>query len=732
MKRAHIVGSIFVIAALAACAPEAGPPVPPPQPSVVAKASAPPIPDNSPEINPLKFPYPATKREDVKDTLHGQIVLDPYRWIEDGKSAEVQQWMEAQNALARSELAKLPERDAIAARLKELSYVDEIGTPRHRGSRYFWRRKHADKEKAIVYWKEGKKGEEKVLFDPNKWSTDGSKSLGAWEVSWDGKTVAYAVHKNNSDDATVHVMDVATGKESAIDAIEGGRYAEPRWTPSGDGFYYTWVTTDPNVKDSERPGYSELRFHKVGTDAKKDAIIHERTGDPTTFEEEELSIDGRWLILSIRHGWAGNDLYFMDTRAAKREFKPLVVGQRKQFRIIPYKDQFFIATEDGAPHMRILRADPKKPGRASWVEVVPERKDAAIDSFNIVGGKLAVSYFKSAASQIQVFELDGKLAGEVQLPGLGTASRILGRPDEDEGYYSFESYTMPSEVRSISMKSLKTEVYSKVKVPIDPTPYAVERVFYPSKDETKVSMFIVHKKDLKKDGSSRLMLWGYGGFQISETPYFTPSIYPWLERGGVYASPNLRGGAEYGEEWHQNGMLLKKQNVFDDYIAAAEYLIKEGYTKSDRLATYGRSNGGLLMGAAITQRPDLFSVVLCGVPLLDMIRYHLVGASKPWISEYGSADDPEQFRALYAYSPYHHIMPGTKYPPMLLLSADSDDRVDPMHARKFAAALQAASSGGPVLLRIEKNSGHFGADMVKVDVENGADRYAFALAHTAH
>jgi prolyl oligopeptidase len=343
-----------------------------------------------------------------------------------------------------------------------------------------------------------------------------------------------------------------------------------------------------------------------------------------------------------------------------------------------------------------------------------------------------LSYLKNVTSRLEVHDLSGKVLHEVALPGLGTMSGPSGREDEDEVYFGFESFTTPYEIHALSVKTYEDKLYSKVVVPVDPTPFTVEQVFYPSKDGTKVSMFVVHRKDMKKDGRSRALLWGYGGFQISETSHFAASIYPWLERGGIYAVPNLRGGSEYGEEWHKHGMLLEKQNVFDDLFGAAEYLVKEGYTRSDRLAVYGGSNGGLLTGAAITQRPDLFSAVICAVPLLDMVRYHKSGSGGTWVQEYGSAEDPEQFKALFAYSPYHHVKAGGQYPPLLLLSADHDDRVDPMHARKFAAAMQAAGGESPVLLRVEKNSGHGGADLLKAEVEKGADRYAFLLSHTAH
>jgi prolyl oligopeptidase len=701
---------------------------PPPE---TAMTAAPPV-TAAPAPAPA-LPYPTTRVDDVTDTLHGVAVKDPYRWLEDAKSPDVQAWMKAEDDLARAELHKLPERDAIAARLKELYYLDSISAPHHRGDRYFYSRRLATKEKSIVYWKHGKKGEEQVLLDPNTWSADGSTSLGTWAVSWDGKTVAYAIHKNNSDEATLYVGDVATGKKSEIDTIEGAKYASASWTPRGDGFYYTWLPVDKSIKDADRPGFAEVRFHKLGEDPKKDRVVRERTNDASTFLSADLSRDGRWLFLYVQHGWTSIDLYVKDLSAgAKAEFRPLAVGRQAHFGVEAYKDHFYVTTDDGAPHSRVYQVDPRKLDRADWREIVKERADATIDSASIIGGRLAVSYLVNATSALSILELDGTKVREVPLPGVGTVGGPSGRSDEDEAFFSFTSFTTPTEIHAMSMKTGALELYSKVKVPVDTSPYTVEQVFYPSKDGTRVSMFLVHRKDLQKNGATRAMLYGYGGFQVSETSVFTASIYPWLERGGLYAVANLRGGSEYGEEWHRHGMLLEKQNVFDDFVGAAEYLVKEGYTRPDRLAIHGGSNGGLLVGAALTQRPDLFSAALCGVPLLDMVRYHLFGSGKTWISEYGSADDAAQFRALHAYSPYHHVKTGERYPAVLMLSADSDDRVDPLHARKFAAELQARSAGGPVLLRIEHNSGHGGADLVKSAVEQGADRYAFALAHTAH
>jgi len=672
---------------------------------------------------------------DQVDVLHGVRVADPYRWLEDENSAEVQSWMATQNDRAHGMLAALPERKAIAARLKDLMYVETVQAPQVRKGRYFYGRRQADQEKTIVYWKQGKKGKEHVLLDPNSWSQDGSVSLSEWSVSWDGKLVAYKRNENNSDEATLYVMAVDTGDVSAIDTIAGAKYADASWTPANDGFYYTWLPTaeDTSISASDRPGYAEVRFHKLGTDSKNDEVVRERTGDATKFLAAGLSRDGRWLLLHVFYGWSGSDVYFMDLRAPgkDRAWQPLVTGGKYHYSAFVQEGRFYVYTDEDAPHYRIFRVDPAHPERKAWTEVVAERADATLTDARVLGGKLALNYLKDAVSKLEVRELNGKLVRELPLPALGTVAGFVGLEDQDEAYYYFESFTVPTEIYATSIKTGKTSLYARVKVPIDPTAYSVDQVFYSSKDGTRVSMFVVAPKGLARDGQSRLLLEGYGGFQVAQTPEFSPLIYPWLERGGVFAMPNLRGGGEYGEQWHRDGMLLKKQNVFDDFIGAARKLIADGYTRPDRLAIRGGSNGGLLMGAAMTQQPDLFAAVLCGVPLLDMVRYQLVGAGKTWTSEYGSVDDAEQFAALYAYSPYHHVTKGTKYPALLLLSADKDDRVDPMHARKFAAAMQAATSGGPVLLRVEQHSGHRGADLIKASVEKVADELAFGLAMTA-
>jgi prolyl oligopeptidase len=672
--------------------------------------------------------YPATKRQDIADEIFGQIVHDPYRWLEDEGDEEVQAWMGAQDELARNYLGELPARDKLSERYRELFYVDALYAPSIRGGRYFYTRRHADKEKSVHYWKESADGEEKVLLDPNQMSEDGSISIGGVYVAWDGKKVAYKLKENNADEATLYVKDVASGEISDVDVIPGAKYASPSWTPDSKGFYYTFLPTNPDIPTDERPGYAEVRYHELGTPPSEDRLVREKTGDPATFQGVELSRDGRWLLAYVQHGWNRSDVYYRDLDAKKSDWKPLVTGTEHSYSVTVWKDNFYIFTDEDAPNWRLMKVSAEAPARENWKELVAEDDERVLDKAQIRGGHLVLSYLESAHSAMDIRKLDGTFVRKVELPTIGASFGMKGDPDRDEAYFSFMSFTTPRQIYKTSISSGETELFEEADVPIDASPYKVDQVWYESKDGTKVSMFLVHRKDIEMDGSTPVLLYGYGGFNVNMRPYFRSSIYPWLESGGAYAVPNLRGGGEYGEEWHRDGMLANKQNVFDDFIAAAEYLIDQGYTRSEKLAIAGGSNGGLLVGAAMTQRPDLFQAVICSVPLLDMVRYHEFGSGKTWMPEYGNPEVEEDFAYLHAYSPYHHVEKGADYPAMLMLSADSDDRVDPMHARKFTAQVQYSSgSAEPVIMRIEQNAGHGGGDMVKKYVEKYADQYAFLM-----
>ena len=708
--------SLPVLLAFLAGCPKAVP-VAPPAPVVEAPVAPP-----APAFPPL----PDARTVDAKDTLHGVDVPDPFRWLEDETTPEVQSWMHAEDAHTRARLSALPVRTKLAARFKELYYVDSVGTPVQRGNRFFYVKTLADKEKAILYWREGTDGAEKVLLDPNAWGDGKTTSLGDWTPSWDGARLVYQEKPNAADEATLKVIDVTTGAVSAVDTIPGGKYAEPDWTPDGTGFYYEFLPSDPSIPVDARPGFTELRYHALGTDPSKDPVIHPATRDPKTFLAGALSRDGRWLFTYVQRGWNENDVYVRDLKSKDTAFKPLVLGKDATYSVWAWKDAFYVQTNEGAPNSRIFKVDPKRTARKNWKEIVPEDKAATMQGFSIVGGHLAVSYLQDVSSQLRILTLDGKAVRTVQLPGIGTSGGLQGLEDVDTAYYGFSSFTTPRQVYRTTISTGASDLWAKVEVKADLSQFQVDQVRYTSKDGTQVPMFLVHKKDAPKDGNRPTLLYGYGGFDVSLTPSYTSRIVPWLEAGGVYAVANLRGGGEYGKAWHDAGRGAKKQNVFDDFAAAGEYLVKEGWTKPARLAVNGGSNGGLLMGAAITQRPDLWGAVVCGVPLLDMVRYHKFGSGQTWIPEYGSSDDAEQFKTLLAYSPYHNVKAGTAYPSFLMMASDHDDRVDPMHARKFVAQLRKGdTTPGDTLLRIEANAGHGGSDQVGKAIEASADMYAF-------
>lgn len=674
---------------------------------------------------------PSTRRDDVVETVHGVEVADPYRWLEDVGSDEVQAWMKAQDEVARGYLEGLPLRDELEKRLIELTYIDAVSPPSHRGKRYFYSRTHADKEKAVYYYKVGKDGKEEVLIDPNTLSEDGSISVRGMSASHDGRYVAYKLSENNADASTMYVRDLKTGKDSEIDVIPGAKYAGASWTPDDKGFYYVGLPDDPSISPAELPGHASVRYHRLGTDPKTDREVHPPLGDPTMFISAGVSEDGHWLTLYKVRG-PNTEVYFQDLRTKKgrkRGFQPLATGFTAQYGVAVHEDRFYLTTNEDAPRRRVFRVDPTKPEREQWKEIVPEREDAVLSFAYIVGGHLVTNYMVNAHSQMQVRTLDGTLVREVELPGLGSTSGLLGRPDEDEAYFYYTSFTQPPMIYETSVSTGKTRLWETIDYPVDVDAIEDHQVWYESKDGTKVSMFIVHEKGLSRDGSHPTLLTGYGGFNVSRTPAFSPAAAAWVERGGVYAIPNLRGGGEYGEAWHEAGMRGNKQNVFDDFVAAAEYLVSEGYTEPGSLAISGGSNGGLLVGAAMVQRPELFGAVVCAVPLLDMVRYHRFGSGKTWIPEYGDPEVAGDFGFLYAYSPYHHVQDGADYPALLMLSADSDDRVDPLHARKFVAAIQAASDGSePAILRIESKAGHGGAGTRKKAVAQQVDTYAFLLS----
>jgi prolyl oligopeptidase len=668
-----------------------------------------------------------TRRGDDADVLHGERIADPYRWLEDAASPEVQAWMNAQDAHARQAIDALPTRASLVAEYRRLFYYDAVSCPERRGTRYFYTRKHRDREKSVVYVRDGD-SPERVLFDPNALSEDGTLSLGVWVPSHDGRLVAYALRTNNADAATLRVREVDTNQDLPDDVICGAKYAHPSWLPDGSGFYYTRLPVDASIAIADLPGHAEVCFHAIGSAPSHDRVVHPATGSAETFIHGEVSRDGRLLVVTVQHGWSSSDIYVAHRAHGDDRFEVLIAGVDALYEVVPHGDALYLVTNEGAPRYRVMRTAIDEMGRDAWTEIVAE-DEATLEGVRIVGGYLVCRYLRDARSEVVVRDLDGRSVCALELPDLGTVSEMTGEPDGDELFYGFTSFSDPGQVLRVELPSGAPQVWARVELEADTTGIRCDQVHFRSKDGTEIPMFILHRHDVTAArGPHPTILYGYGGFNVSLTPAFSPRPLPWLERGGVYAIANLRGGGEYGEDWHRAGMLAAKQNVFDDFIAAAEHLCTSGWTSPARLAIQGGSNGGLLVGAAMTQRPDLFRAVVCAVPLLDMLRYHLFGSGRTWVPEYGSADDDALYPVLRAYSPLHAIADGTPYPALLMLSADSDDRVDPMHARKFVAAVRhATSSEHPVLLRIERNAGHGGADMVAQLVEQAADTYAFLI-----
>lgn len=648
--------------------------------------------------------YPPSRVEPVVDKVHGIDVADPYRWLEDSSAAEVKAWTEKQNAYTRSVLEKIPGREKIHARLAALLETGSLGTPAVAKGHYFFTRREGKQNQPILYTREGLRGKDRVLLDPNLLASDGTVALDWWFPSRDGKLLAYGISANGSEMSVLHLRDVATGKD-LFDRIDRTRACSLAWMPDNSGFYYTRYPAVGSVPKGEETYHRHVFYHKLGDDPAKDAKVFGEGREKEDWPNVGLSPDGRWLEVTEQQGWAKAEVYFKD-RIKDTPFIPLVEKVEALYDVTLRNDRFYVHTNEKAPRYRLFRVDPLKPARADWQEIVPEGHDV-LEGVAAIGDHLVAQYMQRASSRLRLLDANGKLKEEIKLPVLGTVAGMGGEWDGDEVLYGFQSVTVPASVYRVDLTSGKSELWEQVKTDLDLSAYTVEQVSYPSKDKTPVTMFLAHKKGLTKDGKNPTLLYGYGGFNIALTPSFNASRFLFLEKGGILAVANLRGGSEYGEAWHQDGMLAKKQNVFDDFIAAAEYLVAEKYTDRDHLAIQGGSNGGLLMGAILTQRPDLCKAVVCQVPLLDMVRYHKFLIARLWIPEYGSADDPEQFKYLYAYSPYHRVKDGTSYPAILLATAESDTRVDALHARKMAARLQAAtSSEQPILLRLETKAGH--------------------------
>ncbi len=679
---------------------------------------------NSLTVTPTNFPKPpATKQEPVTNDYFGHKIVDDYQWLEDASSPATKQWVDEQLTYTRSVLDKLPGRAQLHARLEQLLQIGNLGGADVGGDYYFHTRREGTQNQPVLYVRKGVDGKDQVLIDVNTLAKDGTVALDWWVSSHDGRYVAYGTSEGGSEISTLHIIETATHK-LLPDTIERTRAASLAWIPDDSGFYYTRYPKPGDVAAGQEMYNRHVFYHAMGSDAAKDPLIFGEGRDPQDWPNVTLSNDGRWLGIMVEQGWTKTELFLKDVKA-NTPLQQITSGKEFLYYAQIYDGQLYILTNEDAPRYRLYKAPAATPTHEHWREIIPQ-SDSVLSSVEIIGGQLFARYEQNAHALLRRFDLDGKPLSEIALPTLGTVPSLGGQYDSKDAFYLFSSFTMPTTLYRFDIASAKNSVWDSVETGIDTNQYETKQVWYASKDGTRIPMFLVMKKGLKLTGRSPALLTGYGGFNVSMTPEFMKTIFPWLDSGGIFAMANLRGGAEFGEDWHRAGMLEKKQNVFDDFIAAAEYLQKEGYTDKEHLAIRGGSNGGLLMGAMITQRPDLFRAVICQVPLLDMLRYQNFQIAKLWIPEYGSSEDPKQFQWLYGYSPYHHVKPGTVYPAVLFMTADTDTRVDPMHAKKMTAELQADNGGpNPILLRIETKAGHGAGKPLNKVVEDWTDIYSF-------
>ena len=677
--------------------------------------------------------YPAARKSDVVDDYHGTRVPDPYRWLEDPDSPESRAWIEAQNRLTAAYLAEIPTRGAIRERLTTLWNYPKYGTPFRKAHRYFFFKNDGLQNQSVLYKQASLTADPETLVDPNLLSEDGTVALSTLAVSDDGRLLAYGTSASGSDWEEFRVRDVVEGRDLP-DHLKWIKFSGASWTNDGAGFFYSRYPEPGDKALTDVNRFQRLYYHRLGTEQTQDVLVYERPDQPDWGMNAEVTDDGRYAVL---HVWLGTDrrnrVYYLDLKDARR---PNVRGA--VMRLLDDFDAsytfvgndgpvFYFLTDLEAPRKRVIAIDTRHPERARWREIIPQGPDV-LDGIQIIHDTFVANYMHDASSRLRLFRLDGRFVKDLPLPTLGSIGAISGERKDDEMFYAFTSFLYPTTIFRYDFKSGGTSVFKAPTIDFDPSGYETKQVFYTSKDGTRVPMFITHKKGLRLDGSNPTYLYGYGGFNISLTPSFSVAMLVWLERGGVYAVPNLRGGGEYGEEWHQAGMHEKKQNVFDDFIAAAEFLIAQGYTSPPKLAIAGGSNGGLLVGAAITQRPELFGAALPAVGVMDMLRFHKFTIGWAWVTDYGSADSTAQFPYLYKYSPLHNIRAGIRYPATLVTTADHDDRVVPGHSFKFTATLQAAQAGPqPVLIEIETKAGHGAGKPTSKLIEEQADRIAFLV-----
>ncbi|MCI0748025.1 MAG: prolyl oligopeptidase family serine peptidase [Verrucomicrobia subdivision 3 bacterium] len=673
--------------------------------------------------------YPGTAKIDHVDDYHGTKVADPYRWLEDDYAPDTKAWVQAQNKVTFAYLEKIPARERIKNRLTELWNYERYGVPFRDGGRYFITRNDGLQNQSVLYTMKNLEEVPAMLLDPNTFSADGTIALAGHSVTEDGSLLAYGTSTAGSDWEDWKVRNINSGKDLA-DEIKWVKTSLASWTKDGKGFFYSRYDEPAATNKFKGVNYfHKLYYHRLGTPQSEDVLVYHRPDQKEWGFFGAVTDDGRYLAMTVWHGTdTRNRFFYKDLESPNNPVVELLNDFDADYTFIDNVDStFYFRTDLDAPRGRLIAIDIKNPSRANWREVVPQGPDR-LRGASLVNHQFIATYLKDAHSQVKIYDLTGSLVRTVQLPGIGSVTGFGGKRHETETFYAFTSFTRPTTIYRYDLRTGTSAVFREPKVKFNPEDFESRQVFYTSKDGTRVPMFIVSKRGLKLNGANPLCLYGYGGFDISLTPSFSVSTLAWLEMGGVYAQPNLRGGGEYGKEWHQAGTKLKKQNVFDDFIAAAEWLIANQYTSSEKLAIAGGSNGGLLVGACMTQRPDLFRVALPAVGVMDMLRFHKFTRGWAWTSDYGSPDSPEEFKALYTYSPLHNLKPGTKYPSTLVTTADHDDRVVPAHSFKFAAALQAAHSGeSPVLIRIETKAGHGAGKPTSKIIEEAADRWAFAV-----
>jgi len=679
-------------------------------------------------LGQTRLKYPETRKVDQVDTYFGVKVADPYRWLEDDNSDETKAWVEAQNKVTFDYLNTIPEREGIRKRLTELWNYEKYGAPFKRGGKYFYYKNDGLQNQSVLYIADSITDPGRVFLDPNKLTADGTAALSGTSFTQDGKLMAYGVAYSGSDRTEWRVRDVATG-EDLKDYLKPNRQSGISWLKDNSGFFYSRFPDAEKGKELKSQNFfQKLYFHKLGTSQDEDYVVYERPDNKEYFIGAGVTEDGNWLLINVGKGTGPQNMVYYKSLASKDSpILPLVDKLENDFSFIGNDGStFYFRTDKDAPRARVVARDVMK-ADAGWTEIVPQAAET-LQGAEFINNQFVLNYLKDAYTQIKIVDIKGKFVRDVKLPGIGSAGGFGGERFDTETFYTYSSYNAPPTIYRYDMKTGKSVIYRQAKVLFNPADYVVKQVKYKSKDGTVVPMFIVHKKGIKLDGNNPTLLYGYGGFNISQTPGFSVSRVVWMEMGGVYAVANIRGGAEYGEPWHEAGTKLKKQNVFDDFIAAGEWLVANKYTSNKKLAIQGGSNGGLLVGAVLNQRPDLFGAALPAVGVMDMLRFTKFTIGWAWTSDYGSPDKEDEFKALYAYSPYHNIKPGTKYPAVMVTTADHDDRVFPAHSFKYAAALQAAQAGdAPTLIRIETKAGHGAGKPTAKVIEEAADIYGFLV-----